>query len=101
MIVEYIRYTVPHARQDEFERAWSRAQEALQEAPECLSYEVSHGVEEPEHYVVRIEWSSLEGHERGFRQSARFGPFLAAVRPFLDQIDEMRHYRRTAIASPA
>lgn len=66
-----------------------------------MAYEVSHGLEEPHKYVVRIEWSSLEEHEHGFRGSARFGPFLAAVKPFFEQIGEMRHYERTAIASAA
>ncbi|MFZ0091397.1 MAG: CDGSH iron-sulfur domain-containing protein [Solirubrobacteraceae bacterium] len=41
-----------------------------------MGYEVSHGVEEPEKYVVRIEWRSVQEHE------------------FLDQIEEMRHYER-------
>lgn len=100
MIVEYIRYRVPPERQDEFERAWSEAKAALEDAPQCLAYEVAHGVEEPDNYVVRIEWSSLEDHERGFRQSAVFRPFFAAVKPFFEQIEEMRHYEVTAIASP-
>lgn len=98
MIVEYIRYSVPAESHEEFERAWSAAQTVLREAPECLEYEVAHGVEDPNSYVVRIEWSSLVDHE-GFRQSPRFAGFLAAVRPFLDRIQEMRHYQRTAIAS--
>jgi heme-degrading monooxygenase HmoA len=101
MIVEYIRYRVPADRHDEFERAWSAAQAALREAPECLAYEVSHGVEEPDNYVVRIEWSSLEDHEQGFRHSAGFGPFFTAVKPFFEQIEEMRHYRLTNVASAA
>jgi quinol monooxygenase YgiN len=58
----------------------------------CLGYDVSRGVEEPEHFVVRIEWDSLEGHEQGFRTSSRFGEFFAAVKPFFAAIDEMKHY---------
>jgi len=50
---------------------------------------------------VRIEWSSIEDHERGFRQSAGFQPFFAAVKPFFEQIEEMRHYRPTAVVSGA
>ncbi len=99
LVVEYIRYGVPADRHEEFERAWAEAQKALAEAPQCLGYEVAHGVEEPEHYIVRIEWSSLEEHEQGFRQSPGFGPFFAAVKPFFEQIEEMRHYELTAIAS--
>lgn len=54
MVVEYIRYGVPRERSDEFESAWAKAQMTLGGAPECLAYEVD-GIEEPEHYIVRIE----------------------------------------------
>ena len=101
MVVEYIRYGVSAEQHDEFENAWSEAQNALEDAPECLAYEVAHGIEEPEHYIVRIEWKSLKEHEQGFRQSPGFGPFFAAVKPFFSQIEEMRHYQLTAIASVA
>jgi heme-degrading monooxygenase HmoA len=99
MVVEHIRYTVPADRREEFEGAWSSAQAQLRVAPECLSYELAHCVEDPGNYVVRIEWSSLEDHELGFRRSPGFGSFFVAVKPFLEQIQEMRHYQRTAIAS--
>ena|SRR5215204_3863104 len=99
MIIEYIRYDVPSNRHEEFEAAWERARSALHGSSHCISYEVSQGVEEPSHYIVRIEWDSLEGHEQGFRKSAEFGEFFKAVRPFFDQIQEMRHYGRTSVAS--
>jgi len=93
MIVEYIRYVVPSARSDEFEDAYRRAGSVLQADEHCKSYEVARGVEEPEHYTVRIEWDSLEGHEQGFRSSPGFREFFAAVQPFFEQIAEMKHYR--------
>jgi quinol monooxygenase YgiN len=63
-----------------------------------LRYEVARGVEEPEHFVVRIEWDSVDGHERGFRFSPAFAEFMSAVGPFFSAIEEMKHYRvlRTA-----
>ncbi len=99
MVIEYIRYHVPAGRHEEFESAWSQAATALDESLFCLSYEIGHGVEQPDHYVVRIEWRSLEEHERAFRGSPGFGPFFQAVKPFLDQIEEMKHYVPTAITS--
>ncbi len=99
VVVEYIRYRVPADRDGEFEGAWSEAQKILRDAPQCLSYEVPRGVEEPENYVVRIEWSSVAEHEQGFRQSKAFGQFFAAVKPFFEEIQEMRHYELTAVAS--
>lgn len=99
VVVEYIRYTVPADRDGEFEGAWSEAQKVLRDAPQCLSYEVARGVEQPENYVVRIEWSSVAEHEQGFRQGPAFQQFFAAVKPFFEEIQEMRHYEPTAIAS--
>ena len=99
MVIEYIRYTITADRADEFQDAYARAAKVLDEAPECLSYELSKGVEEPEHYTLRIEWSSVEDHEQGFRNSPGFAEFFAAVRPFFAQIEEMKHYARTAVAS--
>lgn len=97
--MEYIRYSVPEERRAEFERAYGEAASALDASEHCLNYEVSHGVEEPEHYVVRIEWDSIEGHEGGFRKSPEFRAFFAAVKPFFDDIQEMRHYEATSVRS--
>lgn len=93
MVVEYIRYTVPQAQAEEFESAYREAGRVLDADPHCKGWEVARGVEEPEHFIVRIVWDSIEGHEQGFRASARFGEFFAAVRPFFSAIEEMKHYQ--------
>ena len=99
MVVEYIRYRIPHERQEQFEEAYGSAAASLDASPHCLAYELSRGVEEPENYILRIEWDSVEGHEQGFRKSPDFQPFFAAVRPFFGQIEEMKHYALTGITS--
>jgi heme-degrading monooxygenase HmoA len=91
MVVEYIRYTVPAEQAEAFEEAYRRAGSLLRESEHCLAFEVARGVEEPEHFVVRIEWDSLEGHEQGFRRSPGFGEFVRAVEPFFGAIEEMKH----------
>lgn len=99
MIIEYIRYQIPAAQSGAFEQAYAEAASSLDASVHCLGYELARGVEEPEHYILRIRWDSLEGHEQGFRQSEEFGPFLAAVKPFFGQIAEMKHYDATAVGS--
>lgn len=100
MVVEYIRYQIPAAQSNEFEAAYTEAAASLDASEHCLGYELSRGVEEPDRYILRIEWDSLQGHEQGFRGNPEFQPFLAAVQPFFSQIEEMRHYERTAMTSP-
>ncbi len=97
MIVEYIRYAIDEPRRGAFEAGYTAAQEALRASPHCLAWELTHCVEDPGQYVLRIEWDSAEGHLRGFRGGPEFRAFFAAVGPFVDAIQEMRHFELTGV----
>jgi quinol monooxygenase YgiN len=99
MIVEYIRYTIPAEQHAAFVRAYEQAREPLDASPNCLGYELARCVDEPDVYVLRIEWDSAEGHLRGFRGSPGFRAFFAAVGPYVGNIVEMRHYELTDVVS--
>ena len=99
MIVEYVRYTIENERQREFENAYERAEKPLKASPHCMQYELSHCVEEPKNYILRIEWDSENGHLKGFRTSPEFQSFFEAVRPFFNDIEEMHHYEVTQVRS--
>jgi quinol monooxygenase YgiN len=92
MIVEYIRYKIESERHKEFEDAYKKAEKSLMASPHCIHYELSHCVEEPKSYIIRIEWDSQDGHLKGFRTSPEFQTFFEVVRPFYDNIEEMHHY---------
>jgi quinol monooxygenase YgiN len=97
MIVEYIRYTIDATRADDFLRAYEAAAASLRASAHCQGYELTRCTDAPESFVLRIEWDSAEGHLKGFRASAEFKPFFAAVQPYLKDIAEMRHYARTGV----
>lgn len=97
MIVEYIRYEVADA--EAFQQAYQAARASLDASPHCLAYELSRCSEDPSFFMLRIEWDSPDGHLQGFRKSPEFTSFLSAVRPFLNDIREMRHYAVTPIAA--
>lgn len=99
MIVEYIRYSVPETRHEEFVAAYRDASAELDASPHCLGYELSRCHEEPTAYVVRIQWDSLEGHLQGFRKSSDFLRFFAKVKPFFELIQEMRHYEISEVVA--
>jgi quinol monooxygenase YgiN len=98
VVIEYIRYSIPQEQREAFERAYAEAGNSLTASSHCRSYEITRCVEEPASYVVRIEWDSLDGHLQGFRSSPEFREFFALVRPFVDAIEEMRHYEQLATA---
>jgi len=95
MIVEYIRYSIDDGRAEPFVEAYRSVGEALEASEHCERYEVSRCNEDPTQHVVRIEWDSEEGHLSGFRQSPGFQRFFEDVKPFVNDIEEMRHYQVT------
>ena len=95
--VEIIRYNIATDQQKNFEQAYTNAAKYLKASPYCLGYKVIHGKEEPAHYIVIIHWTSMEEHLNGFRKSADFMPFLNLVKPFYNNIEEMKHYDSTSI----
>jgi quinol monooxygenase YgiN len=97
MIVEYIRYKIPVEIAAAFERDYAQAAASLDSSAHCLAYELSSSVEEPASYVLRIEWDSAEGHMQGFRNSDSFRSFFKAIKPYLDRIEEMRHYQPSGV----
>ena len=92
MVVEYIRYTVPSERAAEFLAVYAAAAAELRASSHCAAFEVARGIEEPEHFIVRIEWDSVKGHEEGFRKEPGFANFFSKVKPFFQCIQEMKHY---------
>lgn len=97
MIVEYIRYQMTTHTADDLVKAYGEAALHLQASPECLSYELSRCQEDPASVILRITWTSTEGHLQGFRKSAAFQPFLRAIRPYFGEIAEMQHYAPTSV----
>ncbi|WP_406634588.1 group II truncated hemoglobin [Amycolatopsis sp. WGS_07] len=100
MIIEYIRYRIPDGGHADFEAAYQRAAESLAAAEECHDYELARAVDEPGSYILRIGWTSADAHLHGFRRGPRFAAFFAEIRPYVEDIEEMRHYERTEVAGP-
>ncbi|MCU0354801.1 MAG: antibiotic biosynthesis monooxygenase, partial [Cytophagales bacterium] len=81
----------------DFEAAYAKASNYLQQSPHCLSYKVVHNIEHPNRFVVLIHWDSIEGHTNGFSRSDLLKPFLAILHDYLPYIVEMNHYEETPV----
>ena len=99
MIVEYIRYMLTTHEPVALIDAYRTAGEHLKAAPECVEYELTQCTDDPRSLILRIRWQSAEAHTAGFRRGPNFPPFLDAIRPFVQEIAEMRHYVPTQVQS--
>jgi heme-degrading monooxygenase HmoA len=97
MTIEYIRYALQNHFPDELVSAYTEAGKHLSAAPECLGFDLTQCEEEPNSFILRIHWMSTEKHLQGFRLGPNFPPFLAAIRDFVPEIAEMRHYGPTGV----
>jgi quinol monooxygenase YgiN len=93
--VEIIRYNISQDEKATFEEAYLKAGAVLKNSSYCLGYEIIRGVDEKQHYIVRIHWTSVDDHLNGFRKSKEFSSFFALVKPFYNNIEEMKHYELT------
>ena len=82
----------------DFEKAYGAASEYIKSPPHGLGYELTHCMEEPDRFILRIEWKSVEEHLQGFRKEENFKNFFRLVQPFIANIEEMQHYERTPVA---
>ena len=97
MIVEYLRYEVDEARQKQFVEDYKAASVPLLSSPYALSFDICQCVKDPTQFILRIEWTSADDHMTKFRSSAEFKDFFSFVKPYYNDILEMRHYTRHAL----
>ena len=93
MIVEIAIIRAKAGQADAMCRGFQAARAVIAQADGYRGSVFHQGIEDPQRFVLRIEWDSAEGHMGGFRSSPEFQTFLQAIGPFVHDIDEMRHYQ--------
>lgn len=96
-VLEIIRYNLPSDKIESFESAYAKAAAYLENSLHCLGYNVIHSIEQPNLFIIIIRWDSVEGHTEGFSNSADLEKFLSYLKPYLDHIVEMNHYKETSV----
>jgi len=92
MILEHAIFPVKPGQAKEFETAWAKARAIITAAKGCKSVEMRQGVENPDTFMLLVEWETLEDHMQGFRQSPAIKEFGALLAPFFAGAPSMDHY---------
>ena len=85
MILEAASIHIQPGQAAAFETAFTQAALVISAADGYLSHQLQRSVDVPDHYLLLVQWRTVEDHMVGFRESARFvewrrllGPFFAA-----------------------
>lgn len=96
MIVEHALINVAPGKEDAFEKVFPTARAVMEKSPGCLSVRLFRSVEEPERFLLFVEWESVEAHMDGFRKSEDFTEWREIVSPYFAYLSDMEHFRPVA-----
>jgi quinol monooxygenase YgiN len=76
---------------DELAKTFESIVDLLTQDPECHGVRVFHGIEDPDRFVLAVDWTSVDAHE-AWRASEAREQWRAALSPFVTKPNEMAHY---------
>jgi heme-degrading monooxygenase HmoA len=101
MVLEVAEFTVEATRMTEFEAAFAEGRKAIARAAGCSAVSLQRCIETPGRYLLFVEWSSVEAHTRGFRESPDFLEWRRHVGPFFAMPPRVEHYDQVQVQVPA
>lgn len=72
MVLEIAQYTAQPGKADEFQAGLLEGIKIIRQAKGCISATPRRQIEDPEKFIVMIEWETLEDHTVRFRGSPQF-----------------------------
>ncbi|MBK6873393.1 MAG: antibiotic biosynthesis monooxygenase [Kineosporiaceae bacterium] len=92
MILEQAILPIRPGREADFEAAIRQARPLVADMPGFMDIRVLRGIESPSHYLLLVEWDSVEAHEVGFRQSPNYQQWRELLHHFYDPFPTVEHY---------
>jgi heme-degrading monooxygenase HmoA len=92
MVLEVALIDVLPGTAEKFEAAFHEVKHAVLASPGLLSLRMTHGVENPDRFVLLIEWESVEAHDKGFRETDRFAVWRGGIGPYFANPPLVQHY---------
>lgn len=92
MILEAAILKVKPGQSDDFELAFSEAQNIISSMNGYISHELQRCVESPDQYLLLVRWETLEDHTEGFRKSEPYLQWKDLLHHFYSPFPTVEHY---------
>jgi heme-degrading monooxygenase HmoA len=92
VITEHAVLDVMPGREREFTRAIENAKRLIAASPGFVSLRVERCLEVPNRFLLLVKWERLEDHTSGFRGSAAYEEWRAALHHFYDPFPIVEHF---------
>jgi heme-degrading monooxygenase HmoA len=98
MITEHALLPVIPGQEAEFIEAMDRAKAIIAASPDFISLRVARCLERPSHFLLLVEWETLEAHTEGFRSSEAYQEWRGLLHHFYDPFPVVEHFETVATA---
>ena len=98
MITEHALLEVVPGQEDAFLESIGKAKDLIAGSPGFVSLRVERCVERPACFLLLVEWERLEDHTEGFRGSAAYEEWRAALHHFYDPFPVVEHFEAVVTA---
>ena len=92
MNLETVLWHIKSGLEQEIEAAFFTASEYLCASRGYRSHRLQRCLEHPNHYLLLVEWETLEDHTVGFQGSERYARYRALLKPYYEPDVSLLHY---------
>ncbi|HEX4292887.1 MAG TPA: antibiotic biosynthesis monooxygenase [Rhizomicrobium sp.] len=92
MILEHAILNIKRGQSAAFEAAMKKARPLIEASEGFQKMEVRACAETKDRYLLLVWWSTVEAHNIGFRQSARYAEWRDLLHGFYEPFPTVQHY---------
>lgn len=92
MILEHAPLDVIPGQEIEFEESFGAAKLIISSMPGFRSLRLLRCIEQPNKYLLLVEWDTLEDHMNGFRRSPSYQSWRDLLHHFYDPFPTVLHF---------
>lgn len=93
MIHELTSIQIQPGKQKDFEAAVAQGiEKVIRHSKGYIRYNLNHSLAKPEHYLLHIEWETLENHMVDFRESPAFPEWRGYISAFFAEAPSTEHF---------
>ena len=92
MILEVAILNVIPGQEDDFLKAFSKAQEIISKMAGYLSHQLKRCIEKTNQFILLVEWERLTDHTEGFRKSDEYQEWKRLLHHFYEPFPTVEHY---------
>jgi len=92
MILEVAILNVIPGLEDDFLKAFSKAQHIISKMKGYIAHQLKRCMENASQFILLVEWEKLTDHTEGFRQSNEYQEWKSLLHHFYDPFPTVEHY---------